>query len=164
MRARKPLFVSGNRNRRSEEPRDPSVFIHINLFGSRNLRKSRHGHNVSSLCHQEARSRGNLDLPNRNFKSSRCAHQILVVGEAELRLCHADRKFVKAQLRKPLNLLLRLRRKHHAVAAINILYNGIDLFFYGRIQLIRKLKVPSFFRLAKANHFFCQLHASVSAL
>jgi len=111
------------------------------VLGGRNLRKTRHGHDIAGLHDNEARARRNLDLANGNLKAARRTGQVLVVREAELGLRHADRIGAEAEFFQALCLLFRLGREHHAVAAIHLAHNLVELFLEAVAVLIGKAEV-----------------------
>ena len=101
-------------------------------------------------------------LAHRDPEVLRTADLGGVVGEGVLGLGHADQQVILAQLVDELEVLLGLRRKVHAVGAVDLLGNGRHLLLGAHLGLVDELEVGGF--LARLDDLLRQLDSALAAL
>src|SRR6516164_6790237 len=93
---------------RLEQPGDAAVAVDVDVVRGRNLRQSRHGHDVATDHDHELRARGEPHLANVDHVVCRRAAQLRVGGEGILRLGDAYRVVTVAALLQLANLRAHL--------------------------------------------------------
>ena len=86
-----------------------------------------------------------------------------VVGEAVLRLCHADRKLIEAKLGERVYLLFRGGQNGYAVAAVDFSDDGVNLVLDAALKSVGEAEVALLF-FAQAHDLARKLLAAFAAL
>ena len=139
-----------------------SSSVYIDTLCCRNFRQTWHGHDVTGQGYDEACTCGDFQVTYGNFESGRCAEFGLIIGQAVLGFCHTDRAAAVAHCLKLFCLLLRICCQDCSLAAINLLYNLVDLLLDRAFQLIAVSKVVRL--LAQTDDFLCELDSAFAAL
>ena len=84
------------------------------------LRQPRHGENIARQRYNKARTGRDTQLADRDAESRWTPELGLIIREGLLRLGHADRHLVEAELSELLGLLLGVAGEHHAVSAVDL--------------------------------------------
>ena len=90
----------------SEQSGDFSILVHVDLFGSGDLGKTRHGHDVTREGYDEPGAGADLQVPHGDGEALGRTQQSGIVGQGILGLCHAHRQIAEAQIKELLGLLL----------------------------------------------------------
>ena len=81
----------------SEQSRDLSLGIHVDIDGGGLLGQAGHGHNVAADDHHETGTGGKADFPHLHGKAGGRTGQLGVIAETVLGLGDADRQVAVAQ-------------------------------------------------------------------
>lgn len=102
--------------RSSEQACDLAVDVDVHVLGSRMLRQARHRQDVARQGDDEAGAGAHAQFLDRDAEASRTADLRRIVRQRVLRLGHADRHLVEAELLDLLELFLGSRREVDAIA------------------------------------------------
>ena len=149
------------RNLKSEQSDDTAVFCDVDAFCGGNLGKTGHGHDVAGQNDDEACACGDLDVADGDGEAFGCAEELLVIGEAVLRFCHANGKLVKAECSQSSDLLLCSGFDGNALATVNAGDDLGDLFFEGILVIVCEGEIVGLF--AETNDLFCERFAALAA-
>ena len=145
-----------------EQSADLSSLVYIDSLCSRYLGQTRHGHDLAGQGYDKACACGNLQVAYRYLEIGRRAQLLLVVGQAVLGLCYADRAVAKSERFQLLRLLLSVRCQDNSLAAVDLLYDLVQLILDASLQLIGEGEaVVGLF--AETYDLFSQLHAAFAA-
>ena len=147
--------------RSSEQPFNHAVSGNVNFLRRRHLRKTGHGHDVSSINHYKAGTVGKLHIPDGNLEALRPAKQGGIIGQRILGLRNANGKPVAAQRLDFLQSLLRGSRISHPIGTINFFCQGLYLFRNRELAAINRCKVRRLF--TSRDHLLSQSLAALSA-
>src|SRR5688500_16576996 len=104
--SRKPVRVFSSISALKEADR-AAAFVDVDVEGRRLDAEPRHRLHVAEKRYEPARPRVRTDIPHGDGESGRRIQERWVVGQRQVRLCHADGKSVESVLCEALDLLLR---------------------------------------------------------
>src|SRR5450756_1507872 len=143
-RRRQAAGAPGSLLRFSEQADDAAgLDVDVDVDGSRPLGQARHGAHLAEQRVQVPGAGGRPDVADRHAVAARPALERRVVTERQVRLGHAQRQLVQALLRELLDLGLGLGQVVHAVGAVDLGGDGLDLLLDGGLERIEELEVAA---------------------
>ena len=110
-----------------EKSRNLSGLIYIDSFCSRYFRQSRHYHDVAGVDYHEPCAGGRPDIADGDGEVLRLAKLRRVVGQGVLRLGNTHGNSVQTEILDLLERLCSLGREVHAVCAVDLLCDDVQL-------------------------------------
>src|SRR6202034_1894206 len=128
------------------QPDDVAVFVQVDAGGRGVPGQAGHGAHVAADRVDEAGADARADLADREAEARGGALEVGVVAQAVLGLGDADREAAEAVLLVAVELAARQRRVVHAVRAVDLGRQGLDLLLERRL---RRVQVVEAVRLAR---------------
>ncbi len=135
-------FVWNVRDELEQTEHLAGLHIEINIVENGTGGQTGHGSHIAKDGIQEASTSGCADLTHANTEARRRAFLCCISGEGKMSLCHADRKFIKAEAGIACDLFFGFGGIIHAVGTINGSCDLLDLFLDGGcVQRIQELEL-----------------------
>ena len=110
-----------------EQSADLSGLVYVDSLCSRYLRQTRHSHDLAGQSYDKACACGNLQVAYGYLEVCGSAQLCLVVCQAVLSLGYADRAVAESESLKLFRLLLSVRCQDNSLAAVDLLYDLVQL-------------------------------------
>src|SRR3954469_16133256 len=124
-----------------EKSNGAAILVDVDVEGRRGGAVARHRLHVPEERHEPARARVLADVADGDGEAGWCVQERRVVRERQVRLRHADRELVEADLVVALDRLLRGGEEYDAVGAVHALADRLDLGVDRLVELVDRLEV-----------------------